>query len=133
MGPNDELPDFFDQLAAICKFVAVKRISPNFYKQHANACEMASAFIGVIGGHHLSLREALRTSLPQPISEGSEAIRRIMPTLGLSEEEAKWIDDQMTVVLKLLYRVVCDPGLPSWLSECKWAIEGAFESEAVFY
>ncbi len=124
--PKKSLPDAFDSLAAICKFIAVSKIDPEFHKRHYHAIEMASAFLRVLASHHPPLEKAFRASLPLSITAGSEQIRQVIPELGLSEEKVQWLDAQMTEILKVLVPVVRDPNLPSWLSECKWAIEGAF-------
>lgn len=121
------LPDAFDSLAAICKFIAVPKIDPEFHKRHYHAIEMASAFLRVTASNYPLLEKTFRASLPLPISVGSKHIRQVMPELALSEEKVQWLDAQMTEILKVLIPVVRDTELPSWLSECKWAIEGAFE------
>lgn len=126
MNQNAQLPDYFDSLAAICKFIAVEKISPDFHKQHYHAIEMACAFLRVLASNHPPLEKAFRASLPLPISTGSAAIRQVIPTLGLTEDKVQWLDAQTTEILKVLLPVVKDPELPLWLSECKWAIEGAF-------
>lgn len=120
------LPDAFDSLAAICKFIAVPKIEPEFYKSHYHAVEAASAFLRVLASNHPRLEAAFRASLPVPIADGAEAIRRVVPTLALTEEQIEWLDAQMTETLRVLAPVVRDPTLPSWLAECKPAIEGAF-------
>lgn len=121
------LPDVFDSLAAICKFIAVPQIDPVFHKRHHHAIEMASSFLRVLASNYPMLEKAFRASLPLPITDGSKHIRQVMPELGMSEERLQWLDAQMTEILKVLIPVVRDAELPSWLSECKWAVEGAFE------
>jgi len=128
MKQSSRLPDYFESLTAINKFIAVERISPDFYKRHHHAIEMACAFLRVLAGHYPPLERAFRASLPLPIFEGSEAVRQVIPALGLTEQKAQWLDAQTTEILKVLVPVVKDPLLPSWLSECKWAIEGAFHA-----
>jgi len=123
---TDHLPDYFDSLAAINKFIAVPKVEPDFHKQHYHAIEMAGAFLRVLASNYQPLKEAFRASLPMPISEGSKTLRRVIPTLSLTEEKIRWLDLQTTEILKVLLPVVRDPSLPSWLLECKWAIEGAF-------
>jgi len=85
-------------VAAINKFIAVPKVEPDFHKQHYDAIEMAGALM----------------------------LRQVIPTLGLTEEKIQWLDLQTTEILKVLLPMVRDPSLPSWLFECKWAIEGAF-------
>ena len=121
-----ELPDAFDSLAAICKFIAVQQIEPAFYQSHLNAIEMANSFSRVLASNYPALDTAFRASLPLSISEGSRYIRQAVPVAGLSEDRLKWLDLQMTEILKVLLPVVRDPKLPAWLSESKWAVEGAF-------
>jgi hypothetical protein len=124
--PTGPLPNAFDSLAAICKFIAVSRIDPAFHQRHFHAIEMASAFLRVLAGHYPPLEKAFRASLPVPISDGSSQIHHAISELGLSDEKVRWLDAQMTEILKVLIPVVRDPDLPPWLSECKWTIEGAF-------
>ncbi len=124
--PTEPLPSAFDSLAAICKFIAVQKIDPEFHQRHFHAIEMASAFLRVLADHHSPLEKAFRASLPLPIAAGSLQINQAISELDLSDERVRWLDAQMTEILKNLIPVVRDPDLPSWLSECKWAIEGAF-------
>lgn len=126
MKKPDALPDAFDSLAAICKFIAVSRIDPEFYERHFHPIEMACAFLRVLASHHPPLEKAFRASLPLQIAEGSVHIREVLPTLALTDQQLHWLDAQMTEILKVLLPVVAADDLPSWLSECKWAIEGAF-------
>lgn len=124
--PIEPLPNAFDSLAAICKFIAVQKIDPEFHQRHFHAIEMASAFLRVLADQYPPIEKAFRASLPLPIVAGSLQINRAISELGLSDEKVRWLDTQMTEVLKILIPVVRDPYLPSWLSECKWAIDGAF-------
>lgn len=123
---TESLPDAFDSLAALCKFIAVSRIDPEFHERHYHPIELVCAFLRVLANHHPSLDKAFRASLPLSIAEGSAHIRDVMPTLVFSDEQLQWLDAQMTEALKVLLPVVADADLPPWLSECKWAIEGAF-------
>ena|SRR3989344_71565 len=127
MNQAANIPDFFDSLTAICKFIAVPKAEPEFHDRHHHAVEMASAFLRVLAGNHPPLEKAFRSSLPLSISAGSEPIRKVFPTLGLTEDDVQWLDSQTTEILKVLLPVVRDPKLPSWLAECRWAIEGAFD------
>ena len=120
-------PDAFDSLAAISRFIGVEKSSPEFYQRHYHPVEMACAFVRVLAGHYPKLGEAFRQSLLLPVSQGSQPIRDIMPTLGLTEERIIWFDAQMTEILKALVPVARDPSMPEWLQESKWAIEGAFQ------
>ncbi len=126
MENQTSLPDVFDSLVAICKFIAVPKMEPEFHRKHYHAVEMSNAFIKLLVAHHPRLEAPFRKS-PVSISEGAEALRQVIPTLGLNEEEVAWLDDQLTEILKVLVPVVRDPALPHWLTECKWAIEGAFQ------
>ena len=128
MNQITRVPDFSDSLAAICKFIAVPSIEPDFHKRHYHAVEMINAFLRVLANNHPLLEKAFRASLPLPISQGSELIRQVVPKLNLSKQKITWLDAQMTEILKVLLPVIKDCDLPSWLAECKWAIEGAFDN-----
>jgi hypothetical protein len=120
------LPTPFESLAGICKFIAVQKMSPNFYTKHWNAVEFASAFLRLFASNYPPVEVSLRKALPLSLMEGAESIKEAVHSLGLPIEKVEWLDRQMTQVLKTLLPVVQDPELPEWLSECRWAIEGAF-------
>lgn len=119
-------PDAFDSLAAICKFIAVPKIEPNFHRRHYHAIEMADAFIRVLASKHEPLKKVLQSTLPLPVSESAQALREVVPAIGLDEKQVQWLDAQMTEILKVLVPVVRDPDLPSWLSSCRNPFEQAF-------
>ena len=121
------LPDFFDSMAVMCKFVVVEKADPEFFEKHYHAIQITVSVIGVLAGEHSELNEAFNKSLPLPIEEGSEFIRNAFPKLQLLDDKIQWIDSQTTEILNVLLPVVQDTELPSWLGECKWAIEGAFK------
>lgn len=125
--PAAALPTVFESLAAVCKFIAVPKLSPAFHVKHQHAVEFTSAFWRIAASSYPQLERAFRTALPLPIAEGAGQIQTAFSELALSPEKIRWFDNQSTEVLRLLVPVVRDPELPGWLSECKWAIEGAFE------
>lgn len=128
MSTNETLPTLFESLAGVCKFIAVQKISPDFYAKHQHPVEFASAFLRILASTYPSLEKSFRTALPLTVPEGAESIRQALSSLNLTQEKMSWFDKQMTEVLRVLVPVVRDPDLPGWLSGCKWAIEGAFES-----
>lgn len=126
MKESTDLPDAFDSMAAICKFIAVSKIDPEFHKRHYHAVEMAGAFIRVLSSNHEPLKKVFQSTLPLPVHEAATALREILPTIALTEKEVQWLDAQMTEILKVLVPVVRDPALPAWLLPCKNSIEQAF-------
>ncbi|MFA5924060.1 MAG: hypothetical protein WC856_22685 [Methylococcaceae bacterium] len=126
MPNTDALPTPFESLAGICKFIAVSKISPDFYTKHQHPVEFAGAFLRLLASLYPPLEKAFRTALPLSLSEGAAPIQQALSSLSLTEEKLCWFDSQMTEVLRVLLPVVRDTELPAWLSECKWAIEGAF-------
>lgn len=119
-------PDFFYSFAAICKFLVVSRIDPDFHKKHYHAIEMNNAVLGTLAGHYPLLKDAMQTSLPLPVTEASEILREAIIATQLPDDKIQWLDNQITEILKTLLPVVSDPALPPWLADCQWAIEGAF-------
>ncbi len=130
MSIASELPTPFESLAGICKFIAVSKMSPEFYAQHQHPVEFTSAFLRVLASSYPSLEKSFRAALPVPLEEGAISIESALSSLGFSEEKLRWFDNQMTEVLKVLLPVVRDPSLPNWLAQSKWAIEGAFDEHA---
>jgi hypothetical protein len=128
MLPAEPRPTPFESLAGICKFIAVQKISPAFYAKHQHPVEFASAFLRILASSYPSLEKSFRAALPLSVSEGSGQIRQALSSLTLSEQRLSWLDKQMTEVLRVLVPVVRDSELPEWLADCKWAIEGAFDS-----
>ena len=128
MTNSTELPDAFDSLAAICKFIAVSRISPEFYALYQHPIEFTCAYIRQFATLYPAVEKSFRASLPLSIYEGAKHIQQAIAITSISENDLSWFNNQMTEVLKILLPVVRDPNLPEWLSECQWAIEGAFES-----
>lgn len=123
-------PSPFESLAAICKFIAVSRINPDFYAKHQHNIEFASTFSRVLASNYPALDSAFRASLPLSLSDGARPIQQALLSLSLSDEKLEWLDRQMTEVMRMLIPVVRDSDLPAWLSDCKWAIEGAFDESA---
>jgi len=121
------LPTVFESLAAICKFIAVPKMSPAFHAKQRHPVEFASAFLRVVASNYPLLEQAFRKALPLPLAEGAVPIQQALAELTLPDEKVRWFNTQMTEVLRVLLPAVRDPELPSWLSECKWAIEGAFQ------
>ena len=95
--------------------------------KHRNPIELASAFLRTLASTYPPLEQAFRTALPLELAEGAVPIRDALSSLSLSEEKSHWFDAQSTAVLRALVPVVRDEELPTWLSECKWAVEGAFD------
>lgn len=130
MNNIPSLPTAFESLAAICKFIAVSRISPDFHAKHHHNIEVACTFPRILASNYPALEPAFRESLPLPLSEGARPIQQVLMSLAITEEKLEWFDRQMTETLRTLLPVVRDNSLPAWLSECKWAIEGVFDASA---
>ena len=124
---NIRPPTTFETLAGIGKFIAVSRMSPEFYRQHAHPVETACAFLRIAATEHPALERALRASLSLPLAEGAVHLQTAFQEAHLATAQLNWLDAQSTEVLKSLLPVVRDPSLPSWLAECRWAVLGAFE------
>lgn len=114
---STELPDAFDSLAAICKFIAVLRISPEFYAMYQYPIEFTCAYIRQFATLYPPIEKAFRSSLPLSIPEGAKHIQQAIVITSISENDLSWFNNQMTEVLKILLPVVRDPKLPEWLSE----------------
>lgn len=127
MSSVPSLPTVFESLAAVCKFIAVPKFSPAFHAKHLHPVEFASTFLRVLANSYPALEQAFRKSLPLALAEGAIPIQQALAGLALSDERVRWFDAQLTEVLRVLLPVVRDPELPSFLSQCKWAVEGAFE------
>ncbi len=121
-----DLPNIFESLAGICKFVAVEYIDKEFYSNHLNGIEMAKSFTGVLASNYKGLEDAFRKSLPLQTDEGGQIIEQAFKELDITEEKANWIDSQMTEVLKNLLPVIRSNELPEELEWVKFSIEGAF-------
>lgn len=117
----------FETFAGIGKFIGVSRISPQFYAKHSHAVEMASSFLRIAASEHPALEKALRAALSLSLTEGATHLRLAFQEARLTEKQLQWFDVQSTEVLRVLVPVVRDPELPGWLSECRWAVLGAFE------
>lgn len=123
---KEPIPTAFESLAAICKFLAISKISPEFYVKHNHSIEIGCSFIQVLASNYPELNKAFREALPLPISDGAAFIERAITSISFSEEKIQWFDNQMTETLKTLLPVVRDSELPEWISNFKWAIEQAF-------
>jgi hypothetical protein len=121
------LPTAFESLAAVSKFIAVPKMSPEFHARQRHPVEFAGAFLRVVANTYPPLEQAFRKALPLSLTEGAVHIQQALAALALPAEKVRWFDAQMTEVLRVLLPAVRDSELPSWLSECKWAIEGAFQ------
>ena len=128
MTNSTELPDVFDSLAAICKFITVSRISSEFYALHQHPIEFTCAYIRQFATLYPEFERSFRASLPLSISEGAKHIQQAIAITSISENDLYWLNNQMTEALKILLPAARDPNLPEWLYECQWAIEGTFES-----
>lgn len=127
MPATAALPSAFESLAAICKFIAVPKMNPAFHAKQHHPVEFAGAFLRTIAGAYPPLERAFRVALPLSLAEGAIPIQQAFAELALSDAKLQWFDAQMTEVLRVLLPAVRDPELPSWLSQCKWAVEGAFQ------
>ena len=127
MTTSARLPTPFESLAGINKFIAVQKMSPDFYAKHWKAVEFSSAFLRLLASNYPSIEASLRKALPLSLMEGAESIEKAVQNLGLPTQKVEWLDRQMTEVLQTILPVVQDPELPEWLSECRWAVEGAFD------
>ena len=130
MNNATTLPSPFESLAAICKFIAISRLAPDFYAKHENNIEFACTFPRILASNYPALDSAFRASLPLSLSDGAAPIQQALLSLSLSDEKLAWFDHQMTEVMRMLIPVVRDNDLPTWLNECRWAIEGAFYAPA---
>jgi len=124
--PAESLPDSFDTIAVMCKFIAIEKLDPEFFKRHYNALQMSNTFVWLLAGKYPPLKTAFKESMVLPAGSDAEPIRVAFKTLELPEDKLQWFDNQLTVVLKLLLPVVRDPDLPSCFSGCVWAIEESF-------
>jgi len=102
-------------------------MSPKFHAKQRHPVEFAGTFLRVVANAYPPLEQAFRKALPLSLAEGSQPIQQALAALALPDEKVRWFDAQMTEVLRTLLPAVRDPDLPPWLSECKWAIEGAFQ------
>ena len=125
MEQNLPSADFFESLAAACKFVATPQIDREFYRRHYRAIEMTRSVFSVLAKRHPPLEAALRRSLPLPPREAGPVLQEVFPKLKLSEQQVQWLDGQMTAILAALLPIVRDPCLPEMLAFCKEAIEEA--------
>lgn len=127
MSKPSSPPSPFESLAGICKFIAVQRISPEFYSKHWQSIEFANAFARTFASRNPVIATAFRTTLPMSIADAALPIQQAISSANLNDEDIQWFDTQMTETLRTLLAVVRDSDLPLWLNESKWAIEGAFE------
>jgi hypothetical protein len=124
---NKRPPSTFETFAGVGKFIAVSRVSPQFYEQHTHPVEMACAFLRILASEHPALERALRASLSLPLAEGAAHLEVAFQEARLGKAQLSWLDAQSTEVLRGLVPVVRDSSLPNWLAECRWAVLGAFE------
>lgn len=125
--PTAVLPDAFDSIAAMVKFLGVPKLAPEFYSRHWRAVEFANAFTRVVLLRHESIRNIIRKTLPLPVAEIASELRAAAPEWNLVESDVAYLDQQMTEALRVLVPVVRDKELPIWLLECRGPIEDAFE------
>jgi|GEM_PF-1988805 len=128
---NQDLPNAFECLAAINKFIAMFKIDPAFHRKHYHAIEMTSAFLRTLATNDPELEAVLRKTLPSPVRESGREIAQVIPRLNWDEEQIAWFDGQLTAVLKQLLPVVADESINAWFVQfgCRWAIQGAFEAK----
>ena len=127
---DQDLPDAFDCLAAVTKFIAMSRIDPEFFQKHYHAIEMANAFSRVLASNYPEMEKAFREALPMGVRDAGRVLREVIPELNWDQERIEWFDGQLTEILKGLLPVVRDDAINPWFVEfdCRWAIEGAFEA-----
>lgn len=124
------LPTAFETIAGVVKFIAVPRMSIEFYKAHQNAIDLTCTFLKTLASNYPTLEAAFRKSLPLPIAEGAAHIEAGLREAQLSEVRLQWLDTQTTVILRALAPVVQSQSLPNYLSESRWAVLGAFDGNA---
>lgn len=56
---------------------------------------------------------------------GGKLVLDALSSIQFAEKELHWFDSQMNTVLRALAPVVRDPALPTWMAECRWAVDGA--------
>lgn len=127
MPISTSLPSPFESLAGICKFIAVQRISPEFYAQHWQPIEFANAFARTLASRNPAIATAFRVTLPMSLPKAALSIHEALTSAKLNDDDIQWFDTQMTEALRVLLPVVKDPSLPEWLAESKWGIEGSFK------
>lgn len=123
-----DLPNAFESLAGICKFIAAEHVAPDFCKKYFSAIEMANAFVRVLATTYPELDAAFRKSLPLPPCDGAVIIQEAFQGLSLDDEKFNWIGAQMRSVLMGLLPVVESRELPSVLVWAKDSIQGAFHT-----
>lgn len=119
------LPTPFESLAGIAKFMGTQEMSPGFHARHAQAIDAACAFLQELVREHPSLDMAFRAALPLPVVDGGQLVLQALSSIQFAEKKLHWLDSQMNTVLRALAPVVRDPALPTWMAECRWAVDGA--------
>ena len=124
---QDQLPDAFDSISAVVKFLALGNIDNEYYLHHWKAVAFANAFTRSVLFSHEPILKIVRETLPLPVADIAAILRADAPAWNLGEADVKYLDQQLTETLKVLLPVVRDMDLPEWLWECRDPIEGAFE------
>jgi hypothetical protein len=128
MTPTEQTaPSAFESLAGLAKYVVVRKASPEFYTKHWRSIEFAATFVRHLVSSFPALEPAFQASLAIPPRDGAMSIHRAMSAIEFTQKDLDWFDTQMTEALRTLLPVVRDPDLPGWLSDTRWAIEGAFQ------
>lgn len=122
--PN-RLPTPFESLAGVAKFLGAQEMSPAFYARHAQAIDGACAFLQELVREHPSLEMAFNAALPLPVEEGGKLVLQALSSIQFKEQKLHWFDSQMNTTLRALAPVVRDPALPTWMAQCRWAVDGA--------
>jgi hypothetical protein len=120
-------PTVFESFAAVVKYLAAEKMSPEFYEKHAHAIDFTKHFLSTVAVDFPSLETAMRKALPIAVVEGASLIEEAIRSIELPDNDMALMDRRLTEVLRALVPVVDDPLLPGWLQETRWAVRGAFE------
>ncbi|MDZ7863194.1 hypothetical protein [Acidovorax sp.] len=119
------LPTPFESLAGVAKFLGTEEMSPAFHARHAQPIDAACAFLHELVREHPSLDMAFNAALPLPVADGGHLVLQALSSIQFAEQKLHWFDSQMNTTLRALAPVVRDPALPTWMAECRWAVDGA--------
>jgi hypothetical protein len=116
------LPDPYDGLAAISKFLRIKHRSSSFYQTYFKIVDMVEGFVEVLSNRNPELARAL-AGVNEPLSTTAATLRREMSQYGLDQDTVDFIDTGMPEIWPWLIRLMRDPTLPGYLEECRWVLE----------
>ena len=83
------MPTVFESLAGIAKFIAVPKLSLEFYAKHRRSIDLASSFLRVLAGNYPALEQAFRLALPVKICEGAISIQEALEALDVAEHRVR--------------------------------------------